>query len=897
MQTEPAWRSAIRQHLRKPATGETTRRAVEWCYEIPEFSQPKAKNEADQDQVYVVADKEPKRLKLQVEQHFDLEPWLLIVDQTLGSVGLVYAFDEEQPNKIPTIEKWVNRALEDGAYLHHLFNERVAHGSKKQFPLFVEVILVLPANPETLAVVDTQLRDRMQRGNHMHAVGINICRITEPTGIPEPREIERAFSWLMNAAYRWFHREVAENESEDEDRYVDIERLTLQHFRVAGERVWNPVKSPIHLLHGSNGTGKSSLVEAIEFIHCGRIRRLGAQTQRYRTILTNRTAAKKNRRAEVRIKQSDLTNELKFIPDDDQQLSENSDPALQPDLHGDSIRLDQDLSDRLSRGSGADRAEIFMTAFFPGVGSRARSRRQNKIIAADKISAWTNLVPSMIDRPETDEALIAAYGHLLPQQTSHDTTFHIASWLGLSEDTAQLFKSLDTVSSVSSTEDLKELGPTLDAFLEESRRCRNHLSTIRSVIAFLQFQLEQGTEVKEATAVSPEAYKNLLDDWLETHATTEMWQKQFDIWSISSAAIKNAGGLSEQKAENPTYGLTEYYYEDKELQEREEILRDQTFLSEEKRESVLAAFAALKQEHNEFNAIRGSRSAKAPELPRKAELDLLGTWLFPDEREALSSTLKHRGPRVKIYGRFSPRRFIKELTRAQTILETLNQHSWSHGEELIRVFLEALDAAQACAETDSRTIRDFVKLLKAGSPLEQAVNELLAVMTPARWAYEPLVFNYDDSTTTTSMNINVGKDEARVNIGLSLNTAELNAFTLSLFLLCAVGQPGNRLRKVLLDDPLQNMDELTVTTVARAIARLVRLWQGHPKLKAWELAIFLHSEDDVWRMEQDLPCATYQLPWLTPSQKIDDEEEVKEIGGRYTHGLLSLGKYVELLSD
>jgi hypothetical protein len=58
----------------------------------------------------------------------------------------------------------------------------------------------------------------------------------------------------------------------------------------------------------------------------------------------------------------------------------------------------------------------------------------------------------------------------------------------------------------------------------------------------------------------------------------------------------------------------------------------------------------------------------------------------------------------------------------------------------------------------------------------------------------------------------------RTRADVRLNTAELNVFTLALFLLCAVRLP-NPLRLLILDDPLQNMDELTVATVVPSRSR------------------------------------------------------------------------------
>jgi hypothetical protein len=63
---------------------------------------------------------------------------------------------------------------------------------------------------------------------------------------------------------------------------------------------------------------------------------------------------------------------------------------------------------------------------------------------------------------------------------------------------------------------------------------------------------------------------------------------------------------------------------------------------------------------------------------------------------------------------------------------------------------------------------------------------------------------------------------------------------------------------MVLDDPLQNMDELTVTTLARGIAKVSRLWSDR-----WKLLLFFHGQEDRERFRREVPLATYLLPWFS----------------------------------
>lgn len=75
----------------------------------------------------------------------------------------------------------------------------------------------------------------------------------------------------------------------------------------------------------------------------------------------------------------------------------------------------------------------------------------------------------------------------------------------------------------------------------------------------------------------------------------------------------------------------------------------------------------------------------------------------------------------------------------------------------------------------------------------------------------------------------------------------------------------NPLQLLLLDDPFQNMDELTLLTIVRGLGRLLQLWrQSVPSLDSWRVVLLLHSVEGVERCRREVPCATYYLPWLSP---------------------------------
>jgi hypothetical protein len=223
---------------------------------------------------------------------------------------------------------------------------------------------------------------------------------------------------------------------------------------------------------------------------------------------------------------------------------------------------------------------------------------------------------------------------------------------------------------------------------------------------------------------------------------------------------------------------------------------------------------------------------------------------------------------------------LELLSQAKAALATLTQISDSRAElpvapRTLEGLIPALRvlhrSALQIAKLDAEDIQDLDKLFADNGELGQALNEVTALLTPARWGYRDVIPSADLKGSEQSFELNAHRttnaDGTRTGISAKflLNTAELNTLALSIFLLCA-RRVANPLRMLVLDDPLQNMDELTVTTIARGLARLLRLWKRHLDGAAppWRIFLLLHAEDDVERIRAEVACAVYFLPWLSP---------------------------------
>jgi hypothetical protein len=175
---------------------------------------------------------------------------------------------------------------------------------------------------------------------------------------------------------------------------------------------------------------------------------------------------------------------------------------------------------------------------------------------------------------------------------------------------------------------------------------------------------------------------------------------------------------------------------------------------------------------------------------------------------------------------------------------------------------DALEAGREISERFINRLRPRTTKAEFDGSLIAAINELMALFTPARWGYEDIDLPSTASDGKVGVNLELGAGERPVRAELHLNTAELNLFTVALFMLCAarVHKPLNLL---LFDDPLQNMDELTSTSLARGLTKVVRLWAALGRSE--ELLLLFHGSDDLERFSKEIAAAAYRLPWLSPS--------------------------------
>jgi hypothetical protein len=266
-----------------------------------------------------------------------------------------------------------------------------------------------------------------------------------------------------------------------------------------------------------------------------------------------------------------------------------------------------------------------------------------------------------------------------------------------------------------------------------------------------------------------------------------------------------------------------------------------------------------------------------------AALDAVGRWLSPPEsgkepdllgQRIADAVTKNTRVSVGSYavgtdGWANP--LIARLSELATASDALNRmvesHTFVAGCRRLELIEKLVSLCSTLEESGRRVRATFLGQISGseetqenGGGLNEVLNELMAFFTPARWAYQDLVISHGmQGAERHFINVTTAGDGARMD--LRFNTAELNVFTVALFLLCAV-RCENPLRLLILDDPLQNMDELTVTTLARGLAKVVRLLP-----REWQFLVLFHGEDDLERFRRELPAAVYFLPWLSPAEQ------------------------------
>ena len=797
---------------------------------------------------------------------------MLLIDSTSGSIGLIKQL------RCANNKEQLDAAIDVANYLRHLI---ISYKMK----FHVELVLVIPqktndSEQTSQANVLDYLNELMLETNYLHALGISILHFYPNAEKPfEDTDFDKCFAWLLLRYQNWMKKDESHTSAE----YDLIKEIHLKNYRCwINHAVEFNQEHQIHLIHGNNGAGKSTFSEALELLLTNDIKRFKQQNiDNYADILKNNNTQVQEIHMNLKSLRCDDGKAMcKGVIERKYQLSEENkwqqttnQPNLKPLHSAYNFRLDQPLINDLLEGEDSKRTISLLSAFFPEELSQ-RNIQQEKDKKLRSISTLLGLDEMRTLKNSTtdlDNEQVLNRLQCLQFDDWKLTAQDFFQLLGIRLEDIKTFSILEE-SIVDWIEQIEsgELEINLDAIDQLDRgiaALRSKFPEIKGHLETARILLDEGADGVAGWHIKAEVTKEpsgvLLNNWLEAWIFTE----------TNEQALKTANTLAKATLSNW------------------QIPQDSNYLNHVKtdEESLSLLTAEVK---------------KYKELHKTLEKKVAALWKKGDDkkRAIYKSTLSNNDIKalnyisdyldLKIRGKLGD--YLKAAMNQQTMdssflllpgwatehLEkvlSLNNALNVFGEERIlnitripfknqltqyKNLLSELQELKKLEQKQKQTF--FAKMTDLIAPL----NELLSLSTSASWQYKTIQLkkkgtNGEETTSTTYGQTD--HDATAI-----LNTAELNLFTVCLFFLCAP-RLENPYRLLLLDDPLQNMDELTVTTLARSLSKVFRLWRKTPHFKHWQVLFLFHGEDDLERFVQEVFAARYNLPWLNKQITIDDE--------------------------
>lgn len=795
-------------------------------------------------------------LKLRCGDRLELSCLGLIVDQNTSTIGIIQQCDND-PKKC-------RKLIQETVTLRHIILQNCRQG---HWPYFVELVLVTEASKGVngRAAISDALQDYMLHSSYLHSIGVNLLKVYPDNLEHQNPQTVRAFAWLLQGVRSWYdsptfkQRFSNANEATDGVKPVpkprELTALELNDFRLPGKRKWSlEPNHSLHLIHGHNGTGKSTITESFELLLRGNLERLGDID--YRKVLRYQPesmAAPVNKQSPASVTADFLDGKTQFavgengaVFSDDTASSFSPNPEVDPG----SFRLEQHFADDLVRTGSGNQIGRFLQAFFPEAHVTITQFRN----ARDDFEQAFNEVPDHV-RKQLSQRKVATPEEVLERIDAcrSDDQFVIDKVLELTP-VSELRKLIASAASLEKSYTWEQSQPTeWDRVWKEAVADATAIeSGLSKLLPYLQ-KLNDWQVRRETTADTQEGLAAILNEWLDACAKVDLMSKELDILRVKADVPKHDfsflsegwSGTNQQIVEEQEKKLEEARAERNEL--RNKI--GSVSVEGESHTTLESMSEAPATSDSVFGLLDEYVILSSSETPSKLVKRAIR------KKQQVTFELAHEKGSLSIGSAGGLNSLIGELASKQKVASDITRASkrWRGSiNGLVKTLKHLRAKAEACQTADNKALDEFKKQLSKDGPLSQAFNELTALFTPAKWAYSDVSVN----------------DESEFKLGdvaadLRLNTAELNTLAMVLFFLCA---PSNRnpLRMLMLDDPLQNMDELTVTTVARGISRLLSIWKFNDELKHWMVTILLHGEENLERLRSECRCIAYFLKWLTP---------------------------------
>ncbi len=776
-------------------------------------------------------------VRLRVDGYHDFKSARAVIwEHRLGVVGLIYHYRGAKKEG-KSLSEWLRYCADEGAFLQDLLRQYRVQNGAHEAPIGVEVVLAVDKNSPELG---SELTSLLRETDQLAGIGLHLWAYND--GTPSMR---KAFCWLLHHTQQWL--KTADLHGHSDDMSFPLKHLALRDFRRSGNRVWQPKPDTrLQIVQGHNGSGKSSLTEAAELLMTGDIERVTGdlrETVSYRPLLNEtKTAPKK---AQVTYQRQSDKNTQTYAWDESHLAS--------GPLVGDGFRFNEQFSHRLIHRGAEERAKLILEAFFPD----EREAVENAQRAAKAETEALKEIPEEL-RDWVNVAHKESVARLLPAVSDGgDTLFllrfseigyekkdHMATRSGLDGDNLPEWQALET-----KLEQLVELKSVLGE---------------KSIIAASALESLQSWNAQSESAVRGDDKEKILQDYEELVAVEDL--------------LKNLSILSQVK---PALVDTDYSYRFTEAIDLIRVAAEKMPQTEEI-ESIRASLDGKRESiENDFkraSQVEGKSGEKIDQLdPIQVEaLDTIGEWVaLPQLGKQIAQAMASDEPvdflpnPSQHWESEKKERFITIgignwaaaiITAVNEFSEYLRSLQVNKARVSLRVHGEAIvdyySARSRAEESDRAALEKFATRVAGDPTLRLAFNEMLDTLNPARWAYCEVVPELSRNQSEVDFKIS-DRDAEQI-----FNTAELNLLALSLFALLGPTLKQNSLRTLWLDDPFQNMDELTIQSVIRVIGRILRLW--HAMGIDWYMVVLLHSEVAARTLHAEVHSHLYQIPWLTP---------------------------------
>jgi hypothetical protein len=864
------------------------------------------------------------RPQLRAKKHFDLDlerfRGIFICDGYLGTLGIADLLEVSPQAVVEDVERQVQRLVDRAAQFRQILlldaeerNQKAHEPKDNVVAMTVELVLVVDAPAASSSDPIGQALARLARETtYLRTIGVSV--LYSQSGGFDRADLRRAFPWLLIDTREWFSH-ATELTEPLKLQCQKAWKLRIEQYRLSGAReIHFAPGCTLHVIHGYNGSGKSTVTEALELLLTGYIERLEeAGYKNYFDVVRHRPtqipgATRDDNTPPALPTQVILYSDEKevhtiTVSAEGQSAGMMSIPSPEARPPAALFRLDQRFMDKLVTRRDADRYELFLRAFFPREYPLLEKLDKTR---TDAEQAFTDLPEKFSkDLPKDGEARIRSALDRL-QWTQRPGSSWEGGPLAVMESVLPL--------TAAQVRLLARLNPTVAHTLsrwdsdpnsfqtpeQDLAKCDNGLESLagqlaQSILPNLETSLRVLKEFENWEASAPQqilhTFEQSVGAWLELEALADLISKYHDVTATLSAAREKGWHPTHEEARLlPAQDLTPQQIGA--LREAKRKIREDTA----KARDAVEKLAGGKQ-------TPGAAAASGQQEPLRrtlrddeiAALNMIGSWLesvqqpptpdglgkfFADALRTGNSPTLPKAKNVKI-GR--PGGLQPAIDELQALLEAAKQfdQAWKRGAgKLMGQYQRARQAWITFSELQKMQADIGEKFLEriGEQRLNTAMNELLALFKPAAWGYQditlevkaveqeqpaPAASSAQNTAPKASETATRGRGQFRLltrdgsPAELRLNTAELNSFVVALFLLCAP-RVDNPLRLIVLDDPLQNMDEMTVNALSRGLAKLVRILPS-----GWQILALFHGDEDLHRIHEETRSAVYLLPWLT----------------------------------